>query len=614
MPNDNSVAMPITAVPQQELFAARVRREALLDVYQQYLDETQSSRIDRLAKLAQKVRIFDRATATENEELQATNEELAATNDDLQARNTQLQEATDVAASIVDSVQEPLLVLDDGLCVIKANGSFCRTFRHSESDIQAHCIYDLAQGAWDVPALRDLLEKVLLDTRPFEDFELEHEFHQTGRRISLCINARRLNDGGMILMSIEDITVHKRAEVELVRIQDELRQGQKMEGIGRLAGGVAHDFNNMLTAILGFSGMLMEGLEEGTETFQHAAEIMKARQRAATLTNQLLAFSRHLVIDPQVLNLNALIADMLEMLRRLIGNEIVLERLLDDALWPVHADPGEMSQVILNLVLNARDAMPLGGVLTIRTENTVVNDTDGTGVGSRGLAPGSYASLTVTDSGNGMDKETQNHIFEPYFTTKPIGFGTGLGLGTVANIVKQSGGSIQFASELGRGTIFWVDFPRAESHSAMTPVPQGISIPRGTETVLVVENESGVRRLVVQILKRQGYKVLVANQGDEGLALCRSHTARIDLFVTNMVMSGGSNGRQLADQAIRSHPEMAILLMATFKGEDLSCEVVTKNIALLRKPFTLQELAVKVRDTLDRAKPMSLTAIASVEP
>jgi len=470
------------------------------------------------------------------------------------------------------------------------------TFGLSPQDVETNLVYELSQGGWNVPALRTLLEEVRLDRSPFEKLQLEQAFLLPGALKILRIGAQRLNDGETILMSIEDITSRRRAEGELLRIQDELRQTQKMEAVGRLTGGVVHDFNNMLTAILGFSEILMETLEEGTEAFYEASEIKKAGERAATLTHQLLAFSRHLVLEPQVLSLNKLILEMNQMLRRLIGDDISVHKTLGADLGSVRADPGQMSQVILNLVLNARDAMPNGGVLTLQTENTFVPETGGQ---IRGLAPGRYVSLTITDSGTGMDRATQDRAFEPYFTTKAPGFGTGLGLATVSDIVRESGGSIQFASEVGRGTIFWIDLPRTKTRQPKGP-PELANMPRGTETILVVEDESVVRGVVVQILKRQGYTVLLANQGKDGLALCRSHASRIDLLLSDIVMAYGLNGRQLAEQACKVQPKMRVLLMSSFTTDEGLKQGVQKGVALLQKPFTPQELAFKVRDTLDR--------------
>jgi signal transduction histidine kinase/ActR/RegA family two-component response regulator len=537
-----------------------------------------------------------------NEELEAAEEEALAVNGVQRTANEELQtpdfdpkQALDLITSIVEVVREPLIILDNALHVQKANRSFYRTFHQSEKDTEARSVYDLAQGAWDIPALRSLLEKVLLDNRAYEEVEVEIEPLPVGRK-TLRLNVRRLSGGEMILMSIRDVTPRRRTEVELHRVRDELRQGQKMEVIGRLAGGVAHDFNNILTGILGFSEMLLDSLEEGTDDFHHAEEIKRASERAAALTQQLLAFSRRQVLRPQVVSLNTVILGLNEMLRRLIGDNIELHKTLDGKLGAVHADPGQMSQVILNLALNARDAMPQGGRLSIRTENTIVDEM---GERIRGLSPGSYVSMTVTDSGTGMDHETQQHIFEPFYTTKPQGSGTGLGLATVFGIVEQSGGNIQFASELERGTTFWLDFPLVQGDTTVEAPREPAEMLTGTETVLLVEDDDLVRELVTLILTRQGYTVLEVGQGREALAVCQSYPSQIDLMLTDLLMPGEIDGRELAEQASRIRPGMRTLLMSGYTTDALVLYGVGEGAPFLQKPFTQQQLAGKVRDVLD---------------
>jgi two-component system cell cycle sensor histidine kinase/response regulator CckA len=356
-----------------------------------------------------------------------------------------------------------------------------------------------------------------------------------------------------------------------------------MEVIGRLAGGVAHDFNNILTGILGFSEILMDDLKEGTDAFYQAAEIKKASERASALTQQLLAFSRRQVLCPQVVSLNTVILGLKEMLRRLIGDNIELNNVLDGNLGVVRADPGQISQVILNLALNARDAMSQGGRLSIRTENTKVDEKGGR---IRGLTPGNYISLTVTDTGTGMDQETQQHIFEPFYTTKPQGSGTGLGLATVFGIVEQSGGNIQFASELECGTSFWIDFPRVEGNTATEAPRKHTEILRGSETIMVVEDDEIVRQLVVLILKRRGYTVLDVGRANQALMLCQSYRSQIDLILTDLLMPGGTDGRELAEQATKIRPEIRVLLMSGYATDALVLYGVADGAPFLQKPFT----------------------------
>jgi CheY-like chemotaxis protein len=283
------------------------------------------------------------------------------------------------------------------------------------------------------------------------------------------------------------------------------------------------------------------------------------------------------------------------MLRRLLGADVGLETALDPELWAVHADPGQMSQVIINLALNARDAMPHGGTLTVRTGNVQVIDEN---ENIRGLKPGDYVNLTVADSGSGMDPESQRHIFEPFYTTKPAGSGTGLGLATVFGIVEQTGGSIRFSSELEAGTTFWIDLPRAETPAASEKERQD-KVPRGTETILVVEDEEVVRQVAVLALKQLGYKVLEVEDGKSGLALCEQHAGAIDLMLTDVVMPGGMNGRQLAQQAVEIRAGLKVVLMSGHTTDALVHYGVKKGAPFLQKPFTMLQLARKVREVLD---------------
>ena len=362
----------------------------------------------------------------------------------------------ELVVSMMEVVREPLMILDGSLIVKKANLAFYRTFGYLEKDVEERSIYDLGLGCWRIDSLRKLLEKVLLDHRAYEEVEVELTSAFTGRK-TLRLNVRRLSGQDMILMSARDVTQRRRTEVELNRVQDELRQGQKMEIVGRLAGGVAHDFNNILTGILGFSELLLGGLPIGSSLSKHALEIKKASERAAALTHQLLAFSRRQVLRPQLISLDAVLHDLSEMLQRLMGDHIKLVISLGGEQSVICADAGQVGQVILNLAINARDAMPQAGTLNIQTSITQVEEGDG----PRDLPAGSYVRLRVTDSGTGMDLETQQHIFEPFFTTKPPGEGTGLGLSLSHDIiVKQHGGTIDVDTSPGEFTEFLITLPR----------------------------------------------------------------------------------------------------------------------------------------------------------
>ncbi|HLG17830.1 MAG TPA: ATP-binding protein [Blastocatellia bacterium] len=379
-------------------------------------------------------------------------------------------------------------------------------------------------------------------------------------------------------------------------IEEQLRQSQKMEAVGRLAGGVAHDFNNLLTGIIGYSDLLVHSLDAQDPRRRHAEEVKKASERAASLTRQLLAFSRKQVLQPKVIDLNSVLADTQSMLRRLIGEDIDLVTLPGPLLGAVLADPAQIQQVIMNLAVNARDAMPGGGRLVIRTANVDLDQpvTEG-GVS---LQPGRYIMLGVTDSGGGMDSETQSHIFEPFFTTKVSGKGTGLGLSTVYGIVSQSGGAIGVDSELEKGTTFRVFLPRLEaSVDAGAGSVSAASLPPAFETILLVEDEDAVRTLAREVLQAQGYSVMCAASGSQAMAVSERHEGRIDLLVTDVVMPQMS-GRELAERLAPVRPEMKVLYMSGYTADVLVHLDVSEGAPFLQKPFSPYDLARKTREVL----------------
>ena len=381
------------------------------------------------------------------------------------------------------------------------------------------------------------------------------------------------------------------------QLEEQLRQSQKMEAIGRLAGGIAHDFNNVLTAILGYSQMLLTDLPDGDLRREDIQEIEHAANRAATLTRQLLAFSRRQVLQPQVLDLNELVDNLDKFLRRLLGEDVDLRVSLSPGLWLVSADSGQMEQVIMNLAVNARDAMPTGGKLTVETANVVLD----AAYAQRHIAvtPGEYVMLAVSDTGTGMDEETQARIFEPFFTTKSSGKGTGLGLSTVYGIVKQSGGNIWVYSEIGRGTTFKVYLPREAGAGA--PPPKARTEPtdlRGTEVILLVEDEDPVRTLAAKVLRSLGYQVMEAKLGREAVTIANTHDGKIDLLLTDVVMPEYS-GAELARKLGETRPHLRVLYMSGYTDEAIIHHgVLASNIAYLQKPFTPDVLATKVKEVL----------------
>ena len=383
-------------------------------------------------------------------------------------------------------------------------------------------------------------------------------------------------------------------------LEDQFRQAQKMEAVGRLAGGVAHDFNNLLSVITSYSEMVLEDLGPADPRRADLDEIRKAAVAAAGLTRQLLAFSRQQVLQPRVLSPNAVIEGIDKMLRRLIGEDVALTMVLAPDIGSIKADPGQMEQVIMNLAVNARDAMPKGGQLTIATSNI---ELDSHYAGDHiPVVPGSYVLLAVTDTGSGMDDETKRRLFEPFFTTKEKGKGTGLGLATVYGIVKQSGGFIWVYSELGQGTTFKIYVPRVAEEPAAAEAPRSPESLRGTETVLLAEDSPGVRSAARQILGRLGYTIVDAPNGAAALDLAANLTGPLDLLVTDVVMPEMS-GRQLAERLTAVRPGLKVLYVSGYTDDAVVRHgVLEAGISYLEKPFTPERLARKVREVLDAGK------------
>jgi signal transduction histidine kinase/CheY-like chemotaxis protein len=379
------------------------------------------------------------------------------------------------------------------------------------------------------------------------------------------------------------------------RAEEKRRQTQKMEAVGRLAGGIAHDFNNVLTAITGYGEMLLANLPETSLAHRHAQGIVQAAERAAELTRQLLAFSRRQVLEPRVLNLNVVIGDMEKLLRRVIGEDIEIVTVLDPTLGYVKADRGQLEQVLMNLSVNARDAMPEGGKLLIETTNA---DFAEVAVKRQiSIESGPAILLAVSDNGTGMDQETLAHLFEPFFTTKGLGQGTGLGLATVYGIVKQSGGSIWVQSEPDEGTRFEIYLPRTEEALFMEP-PRSAERPRGAETVLVVEDDDVVRALVCHVLRDAGYHVLETSDGEKALRASAEYPDPIPLLLTDVVMPG-LNGRSVADALTATRAETKVIFMSGYTG---AFALADSGNAFIQKPFTPTELLQSVREVLDAAR------------
>jgi signal transduction histidine kinase/ActR/RegA family two-component response regulator len=422
---------------------------------------------------------------------------------------------------------------------------------------------------------------------------------KAGAPITIALTMAPLHDAAGSFSGISAMAVDI---TDRQQLESQLRQAQRMESVGRLSGGVAHDFNNLLTAILGSAEWLRTMLPAQSPELEEVLEIEKASRRAADLTHQLLAFSRQQVLAPDVIDLNALITELTRMLGRVVGEDIHFEIHLKQDLGRVRADPGQVGQVLMNLVVNARDAMPEGGMLTIAT---AAAQFDAQYVSEHpGAVAGDFIAFSVTDSGTGIAPEVLPHIFDPFFTTKAPGVGTGLGLATAYGIVKQSGGYIWVYSEPGKGTTFKVYLPRwvggdAPRAPRRTPVPTTM---RGSETILVVEDEPGIRRLVTRTLTDHGYKVIAASDALEAVTSLAQLSGRLDLLATDVVMPG-MGGRELADQIHGTHPDAKILFLSGYTEDAIIRHGIHHAAnAFLEKPFTPVELLKKVRAVLDQSE------------
>ncbi|HTD23044.1 MAG TPA: ATP-binding protein [Terriglobales bacterium] len=434
------------------------------------------------------------------------------------------------------------------------------------------------------------------------------EFRKTGQMKDFEICYRHKNGG--LVWAIQNVALAKDEEgndvtegtvvdiTERHRLEEMLRQSQKMEAVGRLAGGIAHDFNNLLTVIMGYGGSLRDRLKHDDEAREQAKRIAQAADKAAALTRQLLAFSRMQLLEARVINLNNLVVNLEKMLHRLIGEDIELITRTTLGLRRVKADPGQIEQVVMNLVVNARDAMPEGGTMTLETANVDLDENYA--ATHAGVIPGAYVMLAVSDTGTGMSAETQAQIFDPFFTTKEMGRGTGLGLSTVYGIVKQSEGHIWVYSEVGHGSTFKIYLP--QTHEADEPASGEhpvVSTTRGSETVLLVEDDIQVRDLTRTILTACGYVVLAPADAQTALAMVEQHAMQIRLLLTDVIMPG-INGRELARQLVGRNPEIKVLYMSGYTENTIGQHgVLEPGTYFLQKPFTPPALTNKVREILD---------------
>jgi two-component system, cell cycle sensor histidine kinase and response regulator CckA len=472
---------------------------------------------------------------------------------------------------------------------IEANDAFLRMTEYERSEVIGRTSREL--GIWEDPEARTSLLATLDGAEPVRGHEARFRTRSGKvRQVELSAERIQLQATPCLLAITRDVT-------ELRSLQQQLRQAQKMEAIGRLAGGVAHDFNNLLSVITGYGEMVRQRLAAQDPLQAKVEQILKAADRAAALTRQLLAFSRQQVLQPKILDLNVVVSDMDKMLRPLIGEDVELVMVLDPDLGSVRADPGQLAQIVMNLAVNARDAMPRGGRLTIETSNA---DLDPAYAAVHPPArAGRYVMLTIGDTGSGIDAETQSHIFEPFFTTKPVGQGTGLGLSTVYGIVKQSDGCIWVYSELGVGTTFKIYLPRLEAPGTEVSEERSAPARRGSETVLLVEDEETLRGLLRETLEGNGYAVLAARDGAEALQVADEHAGPIHLIVTDLVMPG-MTGRRVAETIALARPEMKVLCISGYSQEAVArLGVLGRSSGFLGKPFTPEGLLRRVRQLLD---------------
>jgi len=495
-------------------------------------------------------------------------------------------------AAVVESSYDAIIGLTPQGTILTWNRGAERIFGYSANEAIGQSILFLSPPNLP-PESTTFLEKIGR-ADAVEHFEtIRTKKDGTQIQIALTLSPIKNSDGQVVGVSgvARDITESK-------HLEEMLRKAQKMEGIGLLAGGIAHDFNNLLSVIIGYSEILLDSTHLDTKLHSQCEEIKKAGDRAASLTRQLLAFSRQQLLAPKVLNLNTVVLETGRMLKRLIGEDIEFRTNLDPTLGSVKADPGQIEQVIMNLVVNARDAIPKGGKIVIETRNADLDDKYA--LRHPPSIAGRYALLAVSDTGIGMDEETTNHIFEPFFTTKELGKGTGLGLSTVYGIVKQSGGFIWVYSEIGHGTIFKIYLPRVdEAVQQSQPCESAPDLFRGTETIFLVEDEESVRALTRTLLEEAGYTVIEARNGTQALETAGNYSGSIHLLLTDVVMPG-LNGPNLAESMLVTHPKMKALCMSGYTSTFANFSgLVDSGVRLLQKPFSREVLLRMVREVID---------------
>ena len=507
-------------------------------------------------------------------------------------------------AGIIESAMDAIISMDDNLRVVLFNAAAEQMFGCSAAEALDQSLDHFIPESLRKEYRKQIraLDAIVNPQQARGGFSVAVGRRINGEEFPIEVSISRIetSEGTLYTLILRDITQRKQAEEAQAKLEEQLRQSQKMESIGRLAGGVAHDFSNLLTVIRGYTDLIQTRSTVGKMQIESLEQIRQASNRAADLTRQLLALSRQQILSPTVIDLNKLVTNLNKMLGRLIGEDITVTTVLWPELWSVIADPGQIEQVIMNLVVNARDAMPTGGRLSIETDNVHLDHN--VGPSDPEALTGPCVILRVTDTGHGMDEATKAQIFEPFFTTKELGKGTGLGLATVYGIVKQSGGHIVVSSQPNYGTTFEIYLPANNLPANKLPTSQShpVRIQGGHETILVVDDEESVCQLVQQTLEGEGYTILKAHSGSAALTLARQYQGKIDLILTDVVMPHMS-GREMAEQLKTLQPQMKVIFMSGYTSDIMVRHgVETAEIEFLPKPFSPSKLAAKVREVFDK--------------
>ncbi|MCX5770728.1 MAG: response regulator [Candidatus Hydrogenedentes bacterium] len=541
-----------------------------------------------------------RARFNDMKELARLNRQLEAELAERRRAEEELRRERDFVESLIDTAHTIVLVLDLEGRILRLNKYLEDITGYSARDVQGKSWFETFLPAHDRDRIRDLFFGAVAGG-PLEGKVVNPILDRAGREHLIEWYNTKLVDASGSLVGVlatgQDVTDRERIEEEKERLHAQLHQAQKMESIGRLAGGIAHDFNNLLTPMIGYAEMALIDLNPADPLYRDFEEIREAAERAKNLTGQLLAFSRRQMLEMKVVNLNKIISSFKKMLQRIIGEDVEIITTLDPDLVNIKGDPPQIQQVLMNLSINARDAMPQGGRLTIETANVTLDASYAKG--RPGVEPGQYAMLAVSDTGVGMGRETVDKIFEPFFTTKAPGEGTGLGLATVYGIVKQHGGNIWVYSEPGRGTIFKIYLPQATGDvQPELVIEKQPEMAAGKGTILVVEDETSVRKLACNILKSHGYDVIEAGSSPDALRLAEAHGGPIDLLLTDVVMPQ-MNGRELYRQIALLRPDLKVLYMSGYTDDVIAHHgVLDAQIEFLQKPFTVDGLVRKVHQMI----------------